>query len=284
MSRDESVDVAGARAGGRKLVREAASGALDVMQFLRYPDYDSYTIGHSVRVAALAAFLARELGWSREMQEEMATAGLVHDLGKGKVPSEILFKAGSLDDEERRIIESHPALGAQILIASGERSPVVVSASWGHHLREDGRGYPAMPDWHRHGDAAALIHVCDVFEALTAVRPYKAPMSPRRAFEIMLKDRAAFRPRMLSTLIHSLGLYPPGSEVRLVDGARAVVVARGEEIDSPQVRVTHTAAGRPIPAAEQPAIIPGSGDSPAIGEFIKIGTGDSTQREPMVTN
>lgn len=283
MSRDEGVDVAGARAGGEKLVRETESGAMDVMQFLRYPDYDSYTIGHSVRVAALAAFLARELGWSREMQEEIATAGLVHDLGKGKVPPEILFKEGSLDEGERKIIESHPALGAQILIASGEKSPVLVSAAWGHHLREDGRGYPVMPDWYRHGDAASLIHVCDVFEALTAVRPYKAPMSPRRAFEIMLKDRTAFRPRMLSTLIRSLGLYPPGSEVLLEDGTRAVVVARGEGIESPQVRVTHTASGKPLPAAEQPAFIPGDEEFPAISEFIKIGAGAASPREPVPT-
>jgi putative nucleotidyltransferase with HDIG domain len=283
MSRGETIDVADARAGGKRLVAAGEAGAMDVMQFLRYPDYDSYTIGHSVRVAALAALLARVLGWSTEMQEEIATAGLVHDLGKGKVPAEILFKAGSLDENERKIIESHPALGAQILVASGERSPVVVSAAWGHHIREDGGGYPAMPSWYRAGDASALVHVCDVFEALTAVRPYKAPMSPRRAFEIMLEDRAAFRPRMLVCLIRALGLYPPGSEVLLTDGSRGVVVARGEEIDSPQVKVTHTAAGQPIPASEQPAVRPGRGESPAIEEFITVGLGDPASVEPVVT-
>jgi putative nucleotidyltransferase with HDIG domain len=283
LSRDEGVDVSRARAGGKNLVRVTEAGAMDVMQFLRYPDYDSYTIGHSVRVAALAVLLARELGWSRELQEEMATAGLVHDLGKGRVPPEILFKTGSLDKGERKIIESHSVVGAQILIASGEQSPVVVSAAWGHHLREDGGGYPVMPAWYRPGDAAAVIHVCDVFEALTAVRPYKAPMCPRRAFEIMLEDGAAFRPRILQTLIRSLGIYPPGSEVLLEDGSRAVVVGRGQGIDSPQVRVTHAASGLPIPAADQPAIRPGEGDAPSIEIFLEVGLGPQVSGEPLPT-
>lgn len=280
ISRNDDVDMSQARASGEKLAAVSDLGAMDVMQFMRYPDYDSYTIGHSVRVAALSAMVGRELGWPPEILAEMATAGLVHDLGKGRVPEEILFKAGKLDPEEMKIIQSHPAIGAQILIASGEQSPLIISSAWGHHIRQDGGGYPVMPDWYVHSSAAALMQVCDVFEAMTAVRPYKAPMSPRRAFEIMLKDKGAFQPRILSALIRSMGLYPPGSEVILSDLRKAVVLARGEELDCPLVRITHDPDGMPIPRTDQPAIQLKSGEDLEVDEFLIVGISEEAQWQP----
>jgi putative nucleotidyltransferase with HDIG domain len=274
ISRNENVDISKARASGENLAGATEMGAMDVMQFMRYPDYDSYTIGHSVRVAALAAMLGRELDWPDELLGVLATAGLVHDLGKGRVPEEILFKNGPLDPEEWKIVQSHPATGAQILLASGEQNPVIIAAAWGHHIREDGGGYPVMPEWYTQGAAASLVHVCDVFEALTAVRPYKSPMSPRQAFEIMLKDKGSFHPRILATLIRSLGLYPPGSEVMLSDFRKAVVVARGQDLEHPLVRVTHNPGGIPIARSDQPAIQLQTGGGLDVSEFLMVGITD----------
>ncbi len=251
---DGSVDFDRARSAGAGLVDLADRNALDVMQFLRYPDYDSYTIGHSVRVAALSAMVARELGWPPDALAELATAGLLHDVGKGRIPAEILFKPGRLDDDERRVIETHPAVGARILMDSGEASALVLSATWGHHLRHDGGGYPDVPGCRCLGIVPELIHVCDVFEALTARRPYKKPMSPRRAFEIMLGDETAYHPRLLAALVNTLGLYPPGSEVRLSDRRTAVVVARGASLARPRLRVTREADGALIPREDRPYV------------------------------
>lgn len=268
---DTRLDLDEARARGSELVAVADQGALDVMQFMRYPDYDSYTIGHSVRVAALAALIGRELGWTAEQRSEAATAGLLHDLGKGRIPEEILFKPGKLDQDERRIMETHPVLGVKVLLANGEKSSAVISAAWGHHLRHDGKGYPAMPHGYASSTAAELIHVCDVFEALTAARPYKLPLPPRRAYEIMLADKGAFEPRLLGALVRSMGLYPPGSEVRLSDRRRAVVVARGRDLDRPLVRITHSEAGRPLPPSEQPALQLGPDQPLTIQDFLTVG-------------
>lgn len=269
---DNKINLDQARTCGEELVAVSDQGALDVMQFMRYPDFDSYTIGHSVRVAALGALLARELGWSRNLQNEIASAGLLHDLGKGKVPDDILFKPGRLSDEERKVMETHSVLGVRVLLANGETSPIILSAAWGHHLREDGRGYPVMPRWFERSSAAALIHVCDVFEALTAVRPYKNSMCPRRAYEIMVKDKGAFQPRMLAALIRTLGLYPPGSEVMLSDMRRAVVVAKGLQPERPLVRVTHDATGSRIASKDQPAIPLDGEPGLKIAEFMQVGT------------
>ncbi len=271
LNSDNRIDLDQARSSGEELVAVSDKGALDVMQFMRYPDFDSYTIGHSVRVAALGALLARELDWPRDLQNEIATAGLLHDLGKGSVPDEILFKPGCLSDDERQIMETHPVLGVRILLANGETNPIVLSAAWGHHIREDGRGYPVMPPWFARSSAAALIHVCDVFEALTAARPYKNPMCPRRAYEIMIKDKGAFQPLILAALIRTLCLYPPGSEVLLSDRRRAVVVAKGPTPGLPLVRITHDESGVPLPRQKQPAVHLHREPKLQIDEFMQVG-------------
>lgn len=281
--RNGAIDIDGAMAAGAGLVDLAEHGCLDVMQFVRYPDYDSYTIGHSVRVAALSAMVARELGWPHDTLTELAAAGLLHDVGKGRIPDEILFKPGRLDDDERRVIESHPALGAQILLDNNEHSPLVLAATWGHHLRHEGGGYPRMPDWHRPGAVAELVHVCDVFEALTATRPYKKPMSPHRAYEVMLKDEGAYHPRLLSVLIRSMGLYPPGSEVRLDDGRTAVVVAHGPTLEKPTVRVTRDALGTLLARDEQPAIDLALAPQLAISGIVSVGLNSTADTpEPVL--
>lgn len=275
-----AVDLDEARQAGRQLVGLSDQRALDVMQFLRYPDYDSYTIGHSVRVAALASMLGRRLGWSEDVLATLATAGLLHDLGKGRIPPEILFKPGRLDDDERKVIETHPALGAAVLLDNGESDPIVISAAWGHHLRHEGGGYPAMPDrHHRPGIVAEVIHVCDVFEALTARRPYKRSLPPRQAYDIMLKDANAYHPQVLSQFITVMGLYPPGSQVVLGDGSQAVVVAKGPALDRPRVRLTSDAHGLPIPRDHQHLIDLQERADLAVVELVSVGAGAEPEAE-----
>ena len=269
-----AVDLDDAREAGHQLVGLADQRALDVMQFLRYPDYDSYTIGHSVRVAALSVMVGRRLGWPADVLATLATAGLLHDLGKGRIPHEILFKPGRLDDEERRVIETHPELGARILLDNGETDPVVISAAWGHHLRHDGGGYPSMPDSrHRPGAVAEVIHVCDVFEALTACRPYKQPLPPRKAYEIMLGDAGTYHPHVLAQFIGVMGLYPPGSQVLLSDYSQGVVVAKGPTLDRPAVRLTSDAHGLPIPRDHQHLVDLQARADLEIVELVATGTG-----------
>ncbi|MBN2170227.1 MAG: HD domain-containing protein [Candidatus Krumholzibacteriota bacterium] len=241
-----SVDLAGARSVSEQLLRSTQRGSPDLMQLVRYPDHDSYTVGHSVRVAMLAVLVGRHLGMPNDFLKELGTAGLLHDVGKGQIPAEILYKPGRLDDEERRVMQSHPELGARVLLESGGAGPLAVAAAWGHHRRHDHGGYPPAPFWVIRGEATALLHVCDVFEALTAVRPYKPAIPPRRAYEIMLADRGAFHPGALRAFVGALGLYPPGSRVLLSSGEQAVVVAAGEDIARPRLRLTHDAAGAPV--------------------------------------
>lgn len=251
VNRDQELDFGRTQTVSEQLHVKADRETMDIMNLMRYPDYDSYTIGHSVRVSTLALTVGREMGWPEHLLSELATVGLLHDLGKAKVPDEVLYKPGKLDAEERKLAESHADIGARLLMGRTDISPLVIAGAWGHHIRHDGGGYPKMPRWAAHSPVAGLIQVCDVFEALTAARPYKNPMPPRRAFEIILKDRAAFHPNALLALVRAVGLYPPGSEIVLNDGSRGYVSARGARWDSPLVRITRDKTGRHLDHDDQ---------------------------------
>lgn len=234
---DASIDLNGARGVAEELLKSASGRIHDVLRMVRYPNYDSYTVGHSVRVALIAVQVGLTLKLPARFLLELATAGLLHDVGKAKIPNEILFKTSRLDEEERRIVSHHPRLGAELLLEQRDASALSIGAAFGHHIRHDRGGYPKIDKWHAVGRATALVHVCDVFEALTAIRPYKPALSPRRAFEIMLSEEGNFHPGALAALVRSVGLYPPGSMVLLSSGERAMVVAPGEDIARPLVSI-----------------------------------------------
>jgi putative nucleotidyltransferase with HDIG domain len=263
---DRSLDIDGTRSVSEYLLHSTRASFTDIMHLMHYPDFDSYTVGHSVRVAALAVHVGDRHGLGDEELLDLGAAGLLHDVGKSKIPDEILFKPGRLTAEEFKVMQSHAALGAEILMEHKTVTSLDVACAWGHHIRHDGGGYPQNPSWGVRNRLTALLQVCDVFEALTAIRPYKAPMTPRAAFEIMLKDEGAFEPGVLHAFITCLGLYPAGNTVRMSNGAIATVVAAGADIERPQIRITHDPSGQAIDEAYQPLVDLGAAD----GEDLSV--------------
>jgi HD-GYP domain-containing protein (c-di-GMP phosphodiesterase class II) len=222
------------------MLMKAADGQVhDIMQLIRYPDYDTYTVGHCVRVAMFAVMVGRRLQLPEPQLNELGVSALLHDVGKGRIPQEILYKPGRLDERERAIIEQHPQLGVQILLESSHSSEMAIAAAWGHHRRYDRKGYPKMTIPSREGPISRIINVCDVYEALTAIRPYKKALTGRKALEIMLADEGWFCPSALSAFCGAVGLYPAGSRVLLDDGHQAKVLAQSGRFDRPLVKITH---------------------------------------------
>ncbi len=250
----DQLDVEAVRSLSEKLSRVEDGGCLDLMRLVRYPDHDSYLIGHSVRVATIAVLVGHRWGLPPPQLHHLGEAGLLHDVGKACIPEEILYKPDGLNAEQRRAIEEHAALGARLLLQNRAAGMPAVAAALGHHWRHDGGGYPARPTWAAPGRLTALLHICDVYEALTAVRPYKRALAPRRAYEIMLADEGAFAPDLLAAFVRALGLYPPGSSVRMSTGEQALVIAAGADIERPLVRVTHHADGRALRGADAPTL------------------------------
>lgn len=232
-----AVNMAAARSIGEQLSECMSARFSDLLHLVERPDFDLFTVQHSLRVALLATYVATQSGVRHEVLTEIAAAALLHDVGKARIAKGILDKPGRLDDDERREIARHPMLGAEILLDSPDVGPCALAAAFGHHLRHDGRGYPETRPWFKRSNITNLIQVSDVFEALTARRPYKEPYSPARAFKILYSDKGAFDPAILAAFTRHIGLYPPGRFVRLGDGRLARVAAVGRVLDRPTVRV-----------------------------------------------
>ncbi len=162
-----------------------------------YHDYHTFT--HSANVSYYCTMLAEELSITdADLLVEIATAGLLHDVGKLEIPEKILCKKGRLTDTEFEIIKSHPTVGFQKLCHREDLSLGQLMMVYQHHERLDGKGYPVGVTQGEIHDWARLCTVVDVFEALTSNRPYRAGLATSEAFQIMDRDAGcAFDPEML---------------------------------------------------------------------------------------
>jgi putative nucleotidyltransferase with HDIG domain len=144
-----------------------------ILPLLQLKEFDEYTTTHSLNVSVLTMALAESLGLATQDVRTFGIAGLLHDLGKVNVPQDILNKPGKLTDEERAVMQQHPAAGAKLIIDSGRRLDLAAAVAHEHHIMINGHGYPKQHydrDCHK---ASKLVHVCDVFDALRTRRPYR---------------------------------------------------------------------------------------------------------------
>jgi putative nucleotidyltransferase with HDIG domain len=144
-----------------------------MLPLLQLRGFDEYTTTHSLNVCVLAMALAEWMGLGARDVRAFGVAGLLHDLGKVKIPKEILNKAGKLTLEERAIMNDHPVEGARVILASEPDLDLAAVVAYEHHVMLNGGGYPSFKyprDCHR---ASKFVHVCDVYDALRTNRPYR---------------------------------------------------------------------------------------------------------------
>jgi len=161
-----------------------------VLPLLDLRQYDEYTVTHSCNVAMLSMGLAEEIGLGSQDIRAIGTAALLHDIGKVRIPPEILVKPGKLTDEEMDHMRRHPVEGARILSARGQGNALAATVAYEHHIWENGeRGYPSMAFARRCHYASRLVHVCDVYDALSTRRPYRDAWPQDRTLG-MLQEQA----------------------------------------------------------------------------------------------
>ena len=144
-----------------------------LVPLLELREFDEYTTTHSLNVSVLTMALAERLGLGARDVRTFGVAGLLHDLGKVRVPIEILNKPGKLTDEEREVMQRHPADGARIIITSDRELDLAAAVAYEHHIMIDGGGYPRCHFHRACHPASILVHVCDVYDALRTHRPYR---------------------------------------------------------------------------------------------------------------
>lgn len=190
---------------------------------------DEYTFKHSVDVATMAMVVAKKLGLSREEVYNTGVAGLLHDIGKSKIPNEILNKPSKLTDEEFVIMKNHPRYGYDILKNNAEISEVIREAVLQHHEKINGKGYPMGVGSFQICPYAKILAVADIYDALVTERPYKMGFSPRDAVEMIMAMTDELDMYALRGFLNSVILYSVGSIVTLSNGERAKVVENIEE-------------------------------------------------------
>ncbi|HEU5171057.1 MAG TPA: HD domain-containing phosphohydrolase [Gemmatimonadales bacterium] len=144
-----------------------------VIPLLELKEFDQYTTSHSMNVSVLAMALAEYLELGKGAVRTVGLAALLHDLGKIRIPHEILVKPGKLTPAERRVVERHPVEGARIILDRDDDLDLAASVAYEHHLMIDGGGYPRLHFPRGAEYASRLVHVCDVYDALRTQRPYR---------------------------------------------------------------------------------------------------------------
>lgn len=147
--------------------------------------HDALVYQHTLSVAGFAAAFGAQIGLSRADHRRLAKAALLHDIGKSRIPPEILNKPSALDPEEERIMRTHAAIGADLLTRQGGFEPEIVDVVRHHHEKLDGSGYPDGLAGEAIPDLVRIVTLCDIFSALTERRPYRAPLSATEAVSIM---------------------------------------------------------------------------------------------------
>ena len=179
---------------------------------------DPYTEGHCDRLSKYSAALAAQLGLPEDQRIALRRAGIVHDIGKVAVPEQILLKPGPLNDQERKVMETHPVVGERIC-APLKSFRMVLPIIRHHHEHRDGTGYPD----HLGGDeiplTARILQVVDVFDALTTQRPYRVALSNQEAFTILREEckRGWWDKQLVSELENLLQIAPGLREMSLAE-------------------------------------------------------------------
>ena len=216
-----------------------------LLPLARLKQHDSYTFQHSVSVCALMTAFARTLEVPREVIHEIAVGALLHDVGKARVPDEILNKPGKLTDAEFDRMKSHVVQSKIILQATPGISQIALDVAAQHHERFDGSGYPNKLEGEQISLYGRMAAIVDVYDAITSDRVYHKGMAPTEALRKLLEWSAKhFEPRLVKAFIRSVGIYPTGALVRLESKRLAVVQAQhAEKPMAPTVKVIFHTAG-----------------------------------------
>jgi putative nucleotidyltransferase with HDIG domain len=207
------------------LMYQVARSSVAIAHVLAIKHYENLTYCHSVNVAILTLLLAKQVGLDEQTTLGLVEAGVLHDLGKTRIPLDVLKKPGALDKRERRIMESHTVLGAEMLAQMDGLRPLTATIALEHHRGVDGGGYPDLGAGVVPHAASQLVAVADVYEALTGARSYQDPLPPERACLVLARLAGTkLNTSLVKAFVNAITFFPIGSFVRTSRGETGIVV------------------------------------------------------------
>ncbi len=221
-----------------------------LMSLTAIKNFDEYTFAHSVNVCILSVALGGRLGLSKKNLSELGYAALFHDIGKVKIPLNILNKPGELNGEEWKEMRKHSILGVKVLLsrrALDKFSLWAMVVAFGHHLKMDLSGYPQLSFKKDLDLYTRIVTITDVYDSMTSGRVYtKVPLTPDVALKRMMgQAERGFDPVLLKVFINMLGIYPVGLVVLLdTEEVGVVMKSNPDELSRPEVAIIADKSGK----------------------------------------
>lgn len=216
--------------------KQSTLDVFDMLHNMRQVNDSTYA--HSLNVAIISRIIGKWLHFSNEELDTLTLAGLLHDIGKTKIPDEVLNKDGKLTDEEFQMIRNHPKYGYDILKSQPLNSHIKKAALM-HHERCDGSGYPMGLTMEEIDDYALIIAIADVYDAMTAARSYRAPLCPFEVIAEFEKDGLQkYKPKYILTFLENIANAYQNNRVMLSDGTSArIVLLNHRRLSKPLVQL-----------------------------------------------
>jgi putative nucleotidyltransferase with HDIG domain len=217
---------------------ESAKGMVHISDL---KSYDEYTYHHSLSVCVLSIAIGREMGFNVSEIKRLSRCAIMHDIGKVKIPFNLITKPSKLTDQEFSIVKQHPVKGVQYLRSENIGNEELWRGILHHHEKYDGRGYPVGLKGKNIPIFSRIIAVADVYDALTSYRSYRKPIVPPvAAMEIIMADAGqAFDFDVVSIFVKKVELYPLNSIIVLTNGAKGVVVNNKNAV-RPKIKMLNT--------------------------------------------
>ncbi len=235
------------------LADQIAADPAQALLLTTVKSYDEYTYHHMVNVCILSLAIGNAIGLRRDQVLDLGIGALLHDVGKVKVPQEILRHDGALSEEQWRLVQRHPVDGAGlVLITSRNLYHPSVAIVLEHHASYDRRGYPALSGRRQPSLPARIVAVADCFDAVTSRRSYRKGEERRQALSILQAGAGrGFDPMVVRTFVRLVGMFPVGSLVQLSTGVIGVVMRNHDRLLArPVIRLVLDAKGDPCPPEE----------------------------------
>ena len=207
------------------LIRKVATSSAALGQILAVKLYENLTYCHSVNVATLSLLIGRQLGFDPGATAALGEAALLHDIGKTRIPVDLLRKPGALDKRERRIMEGHTLYGAEILVEIEGLRPLTPTVALEHHRSVVGSGYPELGEHVVPHLLSQIVSVADIYEAMTGARSYQDPAPPEQACLVLARLAGSkLNTGLVKAFVNAISFFPLGSVVRTDRDELGVVI------------------------------------------------------------
>ena len=237
-----------------KVVKEAVSGCVDSilrnqdasLWLTRMQAKDAGTAQHSMNVSTLSIIIAKAMGLSNREMEDVGVCGMLHDVGKTRVPTHLIEKRTELDFDELEEMQRHTIYGRDILLSSQNVMSGAADVAYSHHERPDGKGFPQGLADDQIPVYSKIIAIAEAYDNMTSIQPNRPAQSPSHALQELYAQRGKqFDDELVILFIDSVGIFPPGSIVEMVNKEMGIVLANTADKLRPRVIIILDSIGEP---------------------------------------